>query len=151
MWKTTEVQGGFRKDHRCEDHVFTLKSIAATRLAENKHTYMAFLDFRKAFDTVWRNGLLSIAWKLVIRGEVWDILDSLYQNVQCNVKMGDIVTDFFDVEEGIKQGCVLSPIFFCLYINELSKILDEHEVGIHIMGVNIKCLFWADDVVLLID
>ena len=63
--------------------------------------------------------------------------------------MGDIVTDFFDVEEGVKQGCVLSPIFFCLYINELSKMLDKHEVGIHIMGVNIKCLFWADDVVLL--
>ena len=42
----SEVQGGFRKNHRCEDHVFTLKSIAATRLAENKQTYMAFLDFR---------------------------------------------------------------------------------------------------------
>ena len=40
--------------------------------------------------------------------------------------MGDIVTDFFDVEEGVKQGCVLSPIFFCLYINELSKMLDKH-------------------------
>ena len=44
---------------------------------------------------------------------------------------------------------VLSPIFFCLYLNELSKMLDKHEVGVHIMGVNIKCLFWADDVVLL--
>ena len=129
--------------------MFSLKSIAATRLAENKQTYMAFLDFRKAFDTVWRNGLLSVAWNLGIRGRVWNILNSLYQNVQCNVKLGDIVTDFFNVEEGVKQGCVLSPILFCLYINELSKMLDEYDVGIHIMGVNIKCLFWADDVVLI--
>ena len=112
---------------------------------------MAFLDFRKAFDTVWRNGLLTVAWNLGIRGRVWNILNSLYQNVQCNVKMGDIVTDFFDIEGGVKQGCVLSPILFCLYINELSKMLNEHDVGIHIMGVNIKCLFWADDVVLLAD
>jgi len=140
----SEIQGGFRKDHRCEDHVFSLKSIAAMRHAENKETYMAFLDFRKAFDTVWRDGLLSVAWNLGIRGKFWSILNSLYQNVQCNVKFGDIVTDFFDVEEGVKQGCVLSPILFCLYINELSKMLDEHNVGIHILGVNIKCLFWAE-------
>ncbi|XP_072023451.1 uncharacterized protein [Amphiura filiformis] len=50
----SEVQGGFRKDYRCEDHIFTVQSIAASRLAEGKATYMAFLDFRKAFDTVWR-------------------------------------------------------------------------------------------------
>ncbi|XP_072039457.1 uncharacterized protein [Amphiura filiformis] len=66
----SEIQGGFRKDHRCEDHVLSLKGIAATRLAENKNTYMAFLDFRKAFDTVWRNGLLSVAWNLGIRGRL---------------------------------------------------------------------------------
>ena len=81
--------------------------------------------------------------------KTWKILNSLYDNVQCNVKFGDIVTDFFTVEEGVKQGCVLSPILFCLYINEFSKMLDEHNVGVHIMGVNIKCLFWADDVVLI--
>ena len=113
--------------------------------------FMAFLDFRKAFDTVWRNGLLTVAWNLGIRGRVWNILNSLYLNVQCNVQMGDIVTDFFDIEEGVKQGCVLSPTLFSLYINELSEMLDEHDVGIHIMGVNIQCLFWADDVVLLAD
>ena len=55
----TEVQGGFRPSHRCEDHSFTLKSIAACRLAEGKKTYMAFLDFRKAFDTVWRGLMLA--------------------------------------------------------------------------------------------
>ena len=64
-----------------------------------------------------------------------------------HVRFGDIVTDFFDVEESVKQGCVLSPILFCLYINKLSKMIDEHELGIHILGVNIKCLGGADDVV----
>ena len=49
----SEVQGGFRPAHRCEDHVFTLKCIGACRLAEGKKTFMAFLDFRKAFETVY--------------------------------------------------------------------------------------------------
>jgi hypothetical protein len=147
----SEIQGGFRKDHRCEDHVFTLKSITAARLAEKKSTYLAFLDFRKAFDTVWRDGLLSVAWNIGIRGKIWNILDSLYNNVFCNVKFGDIVTDYFEVDEGLKQGCVLSPILFCIYINELAKMLENNNVGINVCNVKISCLFWADDVVLIAD
>ena len=145
----TEIQGGFRKQHRCEDHIFTLKSIAATRMAENKTTYLAFLDFSKAFDTVWRDGLLSLAWKLGIRGSMWKIISNLYRNVQSRVKFGDITTDFFDVDDGVKQGCVLSPILFCVYINELARLIKEESIGVSTCNVQTGCLFWADDVVLL--
>ena len=48
----SEVQGGFRPSYRTEDHIFNLKSIASCRLAEGKKTFMTFLDFRKAFDTI---------------------------------------------------------------------------------------------------
>ena len=86
----TEVQGGFRKDHRCEDHISTLKSIAASRLTEGKPTYMAFLDFSKAFDTVWRDGLMYSVWNIGIRGMVWQLIDNLYKNVQAMVKFGNV-------------------------------------------------------------
>ena len=66
-------------------HIY-LKSIVTARLAEKRSTYLAFLDFRKAFDTVWRDGLLSIAWNIGIRFKVWKIIDSLYDNVLCNVQ-----------------------------------------------------------------
>jgi hypothetical protein len=147
----SEIQGGFRKINRCEDQIFSLKSIAAMRLAENKSTYLAFLDFSKAFDTVWRDCLLSLAWKLGIRGNMWKIISSLYMIVQSNVKFGDIVTDFFDVEEGVKQGCVLFPILFCIYINELDRLIKNEDVGVRICNVKTGCLFWADDVVLIAD
>jgi len=145
----SEIQGGFRKDHRCEDHIFTLKSILATRLAENRPTFLAFLDFRKAFDTVWREGLLTIAWKLGIRGNAWNLIDCMYTDVQAKVSFGEIDTDFFDIEDGVKQGCVLSPILFCIYINELAKHFKECNMGVNICDVQIGCLFWADDVVLI--
>ena len=102
----SEVQGGFRPSHRCEDHIFNLKSIATCRLAEGKKTFMAFLDFRKAFDTVWREGLLLAAWNSGLRGRVWRLIDALYDNVQAQVKFGNVETDFFNVSEGVKQGCV---------------------------------------------
>ena len=60
----SEVQGGFRPSRRCEDHIFTLKSIASCRLVEGKKTFIAFLDFKKAFDSVWREGMLMAAWNI---------------------------------------------------------------------------------------
>ena len=78
-------------------------------------------------------------------------MDKLYYNVRCNVKFGDIETDFFDIDEGVKQGCVLSPVLFCIYINELSKMLQAQDVGVHIFNTKISSLFWADDVVLIAD
>jgi len=145
----TEVQGGFRKDRRCEDHIFTLKSIAASRLSEGRETYMAFLDFSKAFDTVWRDGLLFSAWNIGIRGMVWNLIDNLYKNVQAMVKFGNFTTDSFEIDEGVKQGCVLSPILFCIYMHQFTKLLAEHKLGINVCNVRIGSLFWADDIVLI--
>jgi hypothetical protein len=73
----------------------------------------------------------------------------MYNNVQSQVKFNDITTDFFQIDEGVKQGCVLSPILFCIFINELAKMIREAEVGVRICDIQIGCLFWADDVVLL--
>lgn len=94
----SEIQGGFRADHRCEDHIFTLKSIVTCRHAENKQTFLAFLDFKKAFDSVWREGLFNAIWEAGIKGRIWRILSNMYNNVQCQVKFGNtLTTDFFDV------------------------------------------------------
>ena len=145
----SEVQGGFRPSYRTEDHIFNLKTIASCRLAEGKKTFMAFLDFRKAFDTVWREGLLLAAWNSGLRGRIWRLIDALYDNVQAQVKFGDIETDFFDVSVGVKQGCVLSPVLFSIFINEFTKVLKKHDIGVRIHNVCVGSLFWADDIVLI--
>ena len=146
----SEIQGGFRSDYRCEDHIFTLKSIITCRRSENKQTYLAFLDFKKAFDSVWREGLLNAIWDIGIKGRIWRVLSNMYNNVQSQVKFGNtITTDFFDIEEGVKQGCVLSPILFCIFINNLAKMIREASLGVRICDIQIGSLFWADDVVLI--
>jgi len=145
----TDIQGSFRKDRRCEDHVFTLKSICATRKAEGKNTFLAFLDFKKAFDTVYRKGLFKAIKSIGIEGSLLNIIMNLYSNVKSKVRFQDFETELFNVDEGVKQGCVLSPIIFCIYINELAKLIKSSNLGITIFGTKIGCLFWADDVVLI--
>ena len=57
---------------------------------------IAFLDFRKTFDTEWREWLLSVAWNIGIRGKVWNVLDNLYKNVQCNV-ISLVISELIDL------------------------------------------------------
>ena len=144
-----DIQGGFRSNRCCEDNIFILKGIATLRKSVNKSTYVAFLDFSKAFDRVWRDGLRVILWRTGIRGNIWNIIDDMYDNLKIKVNFNDIETDFFEITEGVKQGCVLSPLLFSIYINELAKMLKDSNVGVQIDDLLIPGLFWADDVVLI--
>ncbi|XP_071963907.1 uncharacterized protein [Antedon mediterranea] len=90
-------------------------------------------------------------WNIGIRGRLWNIISSLYDNVKGQVRFGDIETQSFDIEEGVKQGCVLSPTLFCIIMNELTKLLREHALGVRIHDICLGSLFWADDIVLLAD
>ena len=89
------------------------------------------------------------AWNSGLRGRIWRLIDVLYDDVKAQVKFGGIETDFFDVHDGVKQGCVLSPVLFCIFIHEFTKLLQKHDVGVRIHNVCVGSLFWADDVVLL--
>ena len=61
-------QAGFRTNHRTTDHIFILKKIVRTYVSQNKHLYTCFVDFSKAFDSIWRKGLIEKLTKLGING-----------------------------------------------------------------------------------
>ena len=52
-----DEQNGFRKNRSCEDHIFSLSSVIKNRMLENKHTFTAFIDINKAFDSIKRDFL----------------------------------------------------------------------------------------------
>jgi hypothetical protein len=58
MQLLAEEQGGFRAGRSTMDQIFTLHEILASRKEHRVKTYLAFLDARRAYDRVWRDGLL---------------------------------------------------------------------------------------------
>ena len=54
-----EAQGGFRRNRRTTDQVFVVSGIGQIRRSQGKKTWMAFLDFKKAFPSVWRGGFVG--------------------------------------------------------------------------------------------
>ena len=82
---------------------------------------------------------------------MWRVCKNIYEKTQSCVLVGQERTDFFDVEVGVRQGCVLSPILFSIYINTLAKEIVESRIGIKIDNDKIAILLYADDIVLIAD
>ena len=81
--------------------------------------YACFVDFRKAFDSVWHHGLFYKLLQINVRGNFYDLIKNLYYNSTGSVRIGDYQTQCFQYARGVHQGCILSPLLFNLYINDL--------------------------------
>ena len=109
---------------------------------------LGLLTLKKAYDTVWRDGLLYKLLKNGISGKFYNVIESMYQTSECCVKVDQAVTEFFKNNIGVKQGEVLSPLLFNLYVNDLPSCLSDPESP-SLNGSLIDFLLYADDLVLM--
>ena len=144
-----DEQNGFRKKRSCQDQLKTFYSILQTRKAQGLETFTSFVDFRKAYDSISRTHLWYKLEKLGLHGSILNALKSLYHNVKCSVRTLNGLTSVFKVSRGLKQGCVISPMLFNLYINDLVTEINELRNGVSVNRKNISVLLYADDIVFL--
>ena len=155
MEKISENQAGFRQGYSVIDHIFTLSAIIEKTLCKKKRKlYVAFIDFKKAFDFVERNKLWSLLSSYGLNGKMLQALMGIYKTVQSCVRSRSGNTDFFECPFGLRQGCMLSPVLFSLFINELSVEVSKngkHGVQLFPDIYEILMLLFADDVILVSD
>ena len=72
-----------------------------------------YVDFRKAFDSVWHDGLLYKLLQINVRGNFYNLIKSLYSN-STSIKIGNNRMRPFRYARGVRQGCILSPLLFKL-------------------------------------
>ena len=118
------------------------------RLREGKKTIAFFLDIQKAYDTVWNDCLWYKLWDIGIKGWMWCVIKKIYMSSRSAVLLKGEKSDLFNVEQGMAQGCSLSPILFSLFINDLLKEVEQAELGIQLSsGKRIGGMLFADDFV----
>ena len=145
----TDEQNGFRKKRSTIDHISSLTSIIDTRKKLKLSTFCAFIDFRKAYDSINRAKLWQRLSELGVSGKLYRSIQSLYASVTSCVRVNSLHTEWFDVNCGLRQGCILSPILFNLYINDLALYLKSLDKGITCGEDKVCILLYADDIVLM--
>ena len=142
-----EGQAGFR-NNSCIDNVYTLNEVVQGRLREDKPTYAFFLDAQKAYDTVWRDGLWLKLWDMGVKGKMWRVVKGMYEVSRSAVLLDGEKSTMFSVEQGVAQGCSLSPILFSVFINDLLKEVEEAGVGVQLCNDrSMTGMLFADDFV----
>lgn len=145
-----ESQLGFKKGNRTSDAHIILKNLIDKYCHRNQgKIFSCFIDLSKAFDTVPRDILLNKLYNLGIKGNFFNVLRAIYSNDKACVKMGGKYTESFKINQGVRQGCVLSPLLFNIFMSDLAKSLTSLEDKFELKGKSINSLFWADDIVLL--
>ena len=129
--------------------ISTLTSLIEVRKKQKKSTYVAYVDFKCAYDGINRQKMWSKLHTIGIHGQFLQTLKSLYEGVKCAVKINGHMTEWLNVQTGLKQGCLLSTTLFNMYINDLSDTFKQTSAGISIEGNQISHLFYADDLVLI--
>ena len=109
-----------------------------------------FLDVRKAFDTVWIDGLLfKLFSDLGMNDRMWPALNNLYTDIKARVLFAGYLSRDLNISQGTGQGRLLPPFMYKVYINGLLKTLSEHCFAISINSLSLPLPSFADDVTLL--
>jgi len=117
-----ESQCGFRSGRGTMDMIFCLRQTQEKCIEQNMPLYAVFIDFTKAFDTVDREGLWQVLTNYGCPSKFLNILKSLHCGMQANVAQGSSISKKFAVSSGVKQGCVLAPTLFSLYLSAMLEV-----------------------------
>ena len=146
----SESQFGFRCGLGTRDALFGLQVLLQRCRDLNSDVYICFIDLEKAFDKVKHQILLEILKKTGINGMDLRIINNLYFNQTAHIRIEDSTSEDIVIKRGVRQGCVLSPLLFNLYSEEMFGLaLDEVTEGIRINGETVNNLRYADDTVIM--
>ena len=150
-WEIPDVQAGFRKGRRTRDQIANICWIIQKASEFQKNIYFWFIDYAKAFQCVDHNKLWKILQEMGISDHQTCLLRNLYAGQEATVRTGHGTIDWFHIEKGVCQVCMLSPCLFNFYAEYIMRNtgLEEAQAGIKIAGRNIKNLRYADDTTLM--
>ena len=120
--------------------------------------FWAFMDLEKAYDRIDREALWTVLRMYGIGGRLLEGVKSFYRNSRACVRVGNSVSDWFSVNVGLRQGCVMSPWLFNIFMDGVVREVDARMLG---RGLRLKNadgsewslnqLLFADDTALVAD
>ena len=142
------AQYGFMSDKGTGNAIFVLRRLVERSIEKQRDVYTCFIDYSKAFDTVKHESLVELLQSLDVDRSETRLLTNLYWKQTADVRCGDDISEWLDIKQGVRQGCVASPHLFALYTEMIMRELDDMD-GFRIGGTVVNNLRYADDTVII--
>ena len=142
-----EEQAGFRAGRSTTEQIFNLRILREKYLQHQQDLYHVFIDFKKAFDRVWHAALWATMKRCNISTNLIQVIKNLYNKATSAVLLNNIIGDWFRATVAVRQGCLLSPTLFSIFLEKImTDVLEDHEGTVSIGGRTIENLRFADDI-----
>lgn len=147
-------QAGFRRNRGTTEQIVRLDSdVKHNKRKRRSATHAAFLDLEKAYDIMWRNGVLLALDKREITGQMFNFVKDFLSDRTFQVKVGNCLSEEATQENGTPQGAVISPLLFNLLIDDINEPLEEFNANLPTKAakkeeVKVKLSQYADDIAL---
>jgi len=145
----SDLQFGFRSRRSTDQCTMVLKETISYYVNNGSAVFTVFLDATKAFDRIEYCKLFHVLLSRKLPPVFIRLLLNMYTGHVTRVLWNGIASDRFSVSNGVKQGGVLSPVLFCLYMDGLLDRLSHSKIGCIFGNVYAGALAYADDIVLL--
>ena len=146
----SDCQFGFRKGCSTTDASFVLHNLIQKTQNNRGRLYCAFVELKKALNSLYRNALWYKLFNLGIKERTFRIIRDMYAKVESRVKSTNTMSDFFEYAVGLRQGEVLLPLLFSLFVEDMELYLqDRATCGLSKEEINIVLLLFADDMVIV--
>ena len=121
MNELPDVQAGFRKGRGTRDQIVNICWFLKKARELQKNIYFCFIDYAKVFDCVDHNKLWKILKEMGILDHLTCLLRNLYAGQEATVRTGRGTINWFQIGNGVHQGCILSLCLFNLYAEYIMR------------------------------
>ena len=147
--KTDDLQFGFKENTSTITCTQLLIETVEYYNSNNTDCFMLLLDASKAFDRIEYVRLFKLLRDRNMCPIVLRLIITMYISQKMQVRWGEIVSSQFSVSNGVKQGGVMSPVLFTVYLDNLLKNLRQRNIGCKIGATYLGVFGYADDLTLL--
>jgi hypothetical protein len=146
---TSENQFGFKKSVGCSQCIYTVRSVVDLYVNNGSTVNLCALDVSKAFDKTNHYGIYLRLMEVSIPFELLIVLENWFNKCFTCVQWGSVYSRWFKLRCGVRQGGVLSPYLFALYIDVVIDKVKQQRIGCCIGSFCLSILLYADDMLLL--